>query len=329
LIICLFLVFAIAFAAPIFRDGKIQSDAKTSALNPKLVNYINSLKTSWTARNHEMWKGKTIRQVKRLLGAHLYTATGDENRKTFTPEMIKATPTSFDSRAAWPKCTTIGNILNQAECGSCWAFGAVESITDRFCINTNASVLIELSEMDLVTCDSEQGGCEGGDPYSAWGWIQKNGIVSAACSPYTIPTCPPAQQPCLNFVPTPSCVKTCNNSVNWDSNKKYISDHYYVGPKQEEICTEIYQSGPVEGAFSVYEDFIHYKSGVYQHTTGSYLGGHAIKIIGYGTENDLPYWEVANSWTTYWGNKGFFKILRGADECGIESGVVGGTPKIN
>jgi len=296
-------------------------------LNPRLVNYINSVKTSWSAQNHDMWKGKTIRQVKRLLGAHLYTSM-DEPRKTFAPEILKATPTSFDSRAAWPKCTTIGTILNQAECGSCWAFGCVESITDRFCINSNASILVELSEMDLVTCDSEQGGCEGGDPLSAWGWIQRNGIVTNACSPYTIPTCPPAQQPCLNFVPTPSCVKQCNNSQNWDSNKKYISDHYYVGTDQSQICTEIYQHGPVEAAFSVYEDFIHYKSGVYQHTSGSYLGGHAIKIIGYGTENDLPYWEVANSWTTYWGNKGFFKILRGADECGIESGVVGGTPKI-
>ncbi len=30
---------------------------------------------------------------------------------------------------------------------------------------------------------------------------------------------------------------------------------------------------------------------------------------------------------TDWGDRGFFKILRGKDECGIESGIVAGTPK--
>ena len=33
----------------------------------------------------------------------------------------------------------------------------------------------------------------------------------------------------------------------------------------------------------------------------------------------MPYWLVANSWSPHWGEKGFFKILRGANECGIET----------
>lgn len=82
--------------------------------------------------------------------------------------------------------------------------------------------------------------------------------------------------------------------------------------------------GPVEAAFSVYADFEAYKSGVYQHTTGSYLGGHAIKILGWGSENGTPYWIVANSWNDSWGMSGYFYILRGSDECGIEDSVVAG-----
>jgi len=31
-------------------------------------------------------------------------------------------------------------------------------------------------------------------------------------------------------------------------------------------------------------------TGVYQHKTGGALGGHAIKIFGWGTENSVPYW---------------------------------------
>lgn len=67
-------------------------------------------------------------------------------------------------------------------------------------------------------------------------------------------------------------------------------------------------------------------SGVYQHVTGAALGGHAIKILGWGVEEGTPYWLVANSWNTDWGNGGFFKILRGQDHCGIESSISAGVP---
>jgi len=86
-------------------------------------------------------------------------------------------------------------------------------------------------------------------------------------------------------------------------------------------------NGPVEAAFTVYADFLPYQSGVYQHVTGDELGGHAIKILGWGVESNTPYWLVANSWNTEWGAKGYFKILRGSDECGIEDYIVGGIPK--
>ena len=35
------------------------------------------------------------------------------------------------------------------------------------------------------------------------------------------------------------------------------------------------------------------------------------------------------AWNQDWGDNGFFKILRGKDECGIESGIVAGAPKLN
>ena len=34
------------------------------------------------------------------------------------------------------------------------------------------------------------------------------------------------------------------------------------------------------------------------------LGGHAIKILGWGSESGTPYWLVANSWNPDWGDKG-------------------------
>jgi len=44
--------------------------------------------------------------------------------------------------------------------------------------------------------------------------------------------------------------------------------------------------------------------GVYVHTTGRMLGGHAIRILGYGVENEMDYWIVANSWNSDWGDQG-------------------------
>ena len=92
--------------------------------------------------------------------------------------------------------------------------------------------------------------------------------------------------------------------------------------------TEIMTNGPVEVAFEVYQDFMSYSGGVYQHLTGSYLGGHAIKALGWGVENGKAYWLCANSWGSSWGLDGFFMILRGSDECQIEDQAYCGTPSL-
>lgn len=92
------------------------------------------------------------------------------------------------------------------------------------------------------------------------------------------------------------------------------------------IKVEILKNGPVETGFSVYEDFMYYTSGIYVHTSGSYLGGHAVKIIGWGTENGVDYWLCANSWNTSWGEQGYFKIKVG--QCGIDSDAIAGIPQL-
>jgi len=51
------------------------------------------------------------------------------------------------------------------------------------------------------------------------------------------------------------------------------------------------------------------------------VGGHAVKIVGWGVDGSTAYWKVANSWNPYWGEKGYFRIAEG--EGGIDSQVVG------
>jgi len=89
--------------------------------------------------------------------------------------------------------------------------------------------------------------------------------------------------------------------------------------------------------------------------TGKPTGGHAITIVGWGTyiyrkgtkEYNIPYWTCLNSWGVSWGHNGFsdyqdrngipanlkgggyFWIVRGINNCGIEQNVTCGQPNIS
>jgi len=285
-----------------------------------IVAEINNRNVGWTAQRSEF----SISAAQKLLGVR------DSGIRLPQKSLEGASsPPAFDSRQQWPGC--IGPVLNQGDCGSCWAFGTAETLSDRYCIHSNGSVVVALAPLDITTCDMEEAGCDGGDPAQAWTYAHKTGVVTEACAPYnkTIPTCPPTQQPCLNFVPTPKCPSPkCANGASWSQDKHFAASAYSISSNIDDIQAEMFTNGPVQASFDVYADFVHYKSGVYRHVTGKYLGGHSVKIIGYGTMNATDYWLVQNSWTTTWGDNGYFMILRGKDECGIEDGIVAGLPKL-
>ena len=188
----------------------------------------------------------------------------------------------------------------------------------------------------VFTCGD---GCNGGYPQMAWDYWNTVGIVTGGdyaskqgCMPYLVPACDHhvvgKLPPCGDIQNTPKCTKSCQNNATFASDKHFGASSYAVPSDVASIQTEIMTNGPVEGSFTVYADFPSYKSGVYQHVYGDELGGHAIKIFGWGTDSGTDYWWVANSWNTDWGDNGFFKIKRGTDECGIEDGIVAGAPKL-
>ncbi|KAK2856254.1 hypothetical protein Q5P01_004989 [Channa striata] len=294
-------------------------------LYSEMANFINKANTTWMAGQN--LQNVDHRYVKGLCGAILNGPKLPEVAHNIEGLQL---PDSFDSRQQWPNCPTIQQIRDQGSCGSCWAFGAAEAISDRICIHSSGKISVEISAEDLLSCCDECGmGCFGGYPSTAWQFWAKKGLVTGGLygSKHHVNGTRP---PCKGEGETPKCVEQCIDgySPSYQKDKHFGRSTYSVPSQQDKIMAELYKNGPVEAAFTVYEDFLTYKTGVYQHVTGEMLGGHAIKILGWGEENGTPYWLAANSWNTDWGDKGFFKIKRGNDECGIESEVVTGIPLI-
>eukprot|EP01065_Artemidia_motanka_P032458 TRINITY_DN39471_c0_g1_i1.p2 TRINITY_DN39471_c0_g1~~TRINITY_DN39471_c0_g1_i1.p2 ORF type:complete len:308 (+),score=55.39 TRINITY_DN39471_c0_g1_i1:70-993(+) len=301
-VLAVFAVLAVtAMAANQFMDEPILNDAIIEEVNRH---------GSWRAHRSPRFEGMTRREARKYLGAQLdlpsYVTPA-------TPLVLHGVnvPDSFDWRQENGAC--IGAIRNQEQCGSCWAFGAVEALSDRFCIASKGATKVILSPQNLVSCDSGNYGCQGGFLPVAWQYMTNSGVVADSCFPYT-----------SGSGTAPPCSQICNNGQRY-----YVEAGSIVQPKTvQTIQTLIQTSGPVEAAFSVYADFFSYSSGVYTHKTGGLEGGHAIKILGWGVDAGVPYWIVANSWGTTWGLSGFFWIKRGTNECGIESNVIAGTPKL-
>jgi len=227
-------------------------------------------------------------------------------------------PASFDSRTQWPQCKSISDIKNQGTCGSCYAMAAAATLSDRFCIATNATgSQVVLSPQWIVSCFEEDLGCSGGFTEQTWRGLAARGTVSEAC---------------VSFKGVWSqCPTTCDHSG--DEMEFYRSrEPYGVWDSRNStaaIQREIMQHGPVEATFWVFSDFKYLtRGGVYTRTAGSTLNGaHAVRIIGWGTTTTgQDYWLVANSWGRSWGSDGFFKIARGTNECGLEDHVVAGLP---
>lgn len=221
-------------------------------------------------------------------------------------------PTNFDSRTQWPKY--IHPIRDQGKCGSCWAFGAAEALTDRYTIESEGKIDVILSPQDMVSCDRTDYGCGGGYIQNAWAYLESTGIPPESCFPYTSGTTGKSGS-CTD---EPAACKTERYGCRKDTQ--------FLCTTADEIKSEIHRRGPMETRFDVYSDFMNYKTGVYVHRGGQKEGGHAIKILGWGhdQETGLDYWLCANSWGTKWGEDGYFKIAHG--QCGIDATVLACIP---
>ncbi|CAL6001487.1 Cathepsin_B [Hexamita inflata] len=95
--------------------------------------------------------------------------------------------------------------------------------------------------------------------------------------------------------------------------KKLVKAHRTVYSMKQSL-----KSAPISAQFILYEDFMFYTGGIYQHSYGKLLSYHSCEIVGHGQENGVAYWKVKFYFGPDFGENGYIKFIMGQNECGIE-----------
>ena len=195
--------------------------------------------------------------------------------------------------ADWRTRDVVSPARDQGVCGACVAFATCACLEARAAFRSGQDAsAFDFSEGHLFSCGAP-GRCEEGwRPDEALNWARVNGIGREDAFPYTA-----QDEPC-RAVPAVVRVTSWSAATSTEQRKRVLAFH-----------------GPVVGAMRVFEDFPHYRQGIYSHVAGRQLALHAVCVVGY--DDAEGFWIVKNSWSPNWGDQGFGRIAYG--ECGIDS----------
>lgn len=190
-------------------------------------------------------------------------------------------------------------IKNQGRCGSCWAFAATASVEYRYKKFYNK--FYSLSEQELVDCETTSYGCIGGFSDFALRYIRDKGVSLAQKYPYIVRD------------------GICNANA-WNKSPVKIKNVYDIYFSESQYKDYFFQEGPLIIYYYVDNTFYRYKSGIYRSSTcnpNKWRINHAVLLIGYGTENNVKYWLMRNSWGSRFGESGYFRIERDVNMCNL------------
>lgn len=197
----------------------------------------------------------------------------------------------------WVTKGAVTPVQDQGQCGSDWAFSAVGNIEGVNFVQNN--VLTPLSVEELLDCDTNDNGCNGGFMTSAFEWLlQKQGgnIMTDSSWPY----------------------------MNGASNCTYVgktvgatlTSYQSLAQSEATLTTFTATYGPIAVAVDA-TSWQLYESGVLTDCTYQSLD-HGVLVVGYNNDANPPYWILKNTWGTEWGMNGYIYVEKGVNACGIK-----------
>lgn len=320
----------------VVRRSPVRSDDEVFAPDMSFVEAHNSnSQSTWRAGVHSEFLGKRMAAMDQLLNrrrfvkVHASAAGADSgdvgpgvprgplNKKSrkYLSELSKM-PKEF----SWIKYDS--PVRNQGECGACYSLAAMTVYEVRLRIKSQMKDKTIMSGQDVLSCSRTNQGCEGGYPFLVGKHATEYGLVPEACVPYKA-----SDIDCDSVRFTSS---SCANRRYYAKNYRYVGG-YYGSCNELLMMKEIMRNGPVIVAFQAPSSLFYYTGGIFTGPPPKREGvtehgvryweqtNHAVVAMGWGEENGHKYWIIKNTWGPKWGEKGYFRIQRGTDECGVES----------
>jgi len=203
----------------------------------------------------------------------------------------------------WRAKGAVTPVKDQGQCGSCWAFSVTENIESMWILAGKATnETISLSPQQFLDCDWTDLGCNGGNTFTAYEYVERaGGLESITNYPYLAE----------------------DGTCQFDSSliAASISTWHYANTFYQE--DEMQQNFVAWGPLSVCVDASNwqdYQNGTMTASQCAYINllDHCVQLVAYdATDPKNKYYVVRNSWNTDWGMDGFIQLEMNADTCGI------------